>query len=144
MSENRRLYRKTDERVIGGVAAGLAEYLAVEPSLVRIAFVIAALFNGLGALIYLVMWLVVPAQGIEAKGDDVIRANWDDMRAQASQLGKQIGGGGDGRSIFGVLLLAVGVLLFAREFIPAIPGNVMWPLALIGVGVYIMFRQTRS
>jgi phage shock protein PspC (stress-responsive transcriptional regulator) len=60
---NGRLYRSRDERVLAGVAGGLAEYLDVDPSLVRVVWVILALFSG-GAflLIYIVMALVVPEE----------------------------------------------------------------------------------
>lgn len=61
-----RLYRSRDDRVIGGVAAGLADYLNVDPSLVRIVWVILALVSG-GAmvLVYLVMLVVVPEEATD-------------------------------------------------------------------------------
>lgn len=60
---NGRLYRSRDDRVIAGVAGGLADYLDLDPSLVRVLWVILALFSG-GAflLIYIVMALVVPEE----------------------------------------------------------------------------------
>jgi phage shock protein C len=58
-----RLYRSRDDRVIGGVAGGLAEWFDLDPSLVRIGWVILGIFSG-GAfvLIYLVMLIVVPEE----------------------------------------------------------------------------------
>lgn len=56
----KRLMRATQNRMIAGVAAGLAEYLNVDVTLVRLAFVILALAGGPGLLIYLIMWLVMP------------------------------------------------------------------------------------
>jgi phage shock protein C len=60
---NGRLYRSRDERVLAGVAGGLADYLDVDPSLVRVIWVILALFSG-GAflVVYIVMALVVPEE----------------------------------------------------------------------------------
>ena len=60
---NGRLFRSRDDRVIAGVAGGLADYLDLDPSLVRVLWVILALFSG-GAflLIYIVMALVVPEE----------------------------------------------------------------------------------
>ena len=58
---NGRLYRSRDDRVIAGVAGGLADYLDVDPSLVRVVWVILALFSGGGFLVvYIVMAIVVP------------------------------------------------------------------------------------
>jgi phage shock protein PspC (stress-responsive transcriptional regulator) len=56
----RRLLRSTRERMLWGVAGGLAEYLRVDPTLVRLGFVVATLFGGFGMLAYLVMAVVVP------------------------------------------------------------------------------------
>jgi phage shock protein PspC (stress-responsive transcriptional regulator) len=56
----RRLLRSRSERVLWGVAGGLAEYLRVDPTWVRLGFVAAVFFGGFGALAYLVMAVVVP------------------------------------------------------------------------------------
>lgn len=56
----KRLMRTSQNKMIAGVAAGLAEYLNVDITLVRLAFVILALAGGPGLLIYLIMWLVMP------------------------------------------------------------------------------------
>ncbi|MGH2984739.1 MAG: PspC domain-containing protein [Solirubrobacterales bacterium] len=57
---DRRLLRSANERTLWGVAGGLGEYLRVDPTLVRLGFVVAAFFGGLGVLAYLVMAVVVP------------------------------------------------------------------------------------
>ena len=56
----RRLLRSPDERMAAGVAGGLANYLNIDPTFVRLGFVAAALFGGFGVLAYLVMAVVVP------------------------------------------------------------------------------------
>lgn len=57
----RRLYRHPDDKVIGGVCAGLAAYFGIEdPIWVRIAFAIVFLTMGFGLLLYLIMWAIVP------------------------------------------------------------------------------------
>ncbi len=58
----RRLYRSRDERMLGGVAGGLAEYFDVDPTLVRLAFVFASLYLGFGLLPYIVLWIVIPRE----------------------------------------------------------------------------------
>ena len=59
----RRYYRATDGRLVAGVARGLADHLGVNVVLVRIAFVVLVPFGGLGALAYLIAWLLVPVEG---------------------------------------------------------------------------------
>ncbi len=60
--KEKRLTRSVDDRILAGVAAGLAEYFSIDPALIRILFVIIALFGGgiTGLLIYLVLWIIMP------------------------------------------------------------------------------------
>ena len=58
---NRRLYRSRTDSVLGGVAGGVAEYLDVDPSIVRIVWaVLAIITGGIFFVLYIVMWIVVP------------------------------------------------------------------------------------
>lgn len=59
-TETRRLYRSLRERMIGGVCGGLGEYLAIDPTLIRLLFILAALFGGHGVLLYLILLILVP------------------------------------------------------------------------------------
>ncbi len=58
--ENKKLYRSRNDRMVAGVAGGLAEYFGIDPTIVRLAFVVLGLLGGPGVLIYIVMWIVVP------------------------------------------------------------------------------------
>jgi phage shock protein C len=59
----KRLYRLRDGRVVAGVCAGLAAYFGVDPTLVRLAFALLAVFGGAGILLYLCAWVVMPEEG---------------------------------------------------------------------------------
>lgn len=62
----KRLYRSTTNRKISGVCGGLGEYFNIDPTIVRVIFVILALPGGLpGVIPYAILWIVVP-QGPEA------------------------------------------------------------------------------
>ena len=56
----RKLYRLTEDRKIAGVCAGLGEYFDLDPVFFRLMFLASLVFGGLGALAYLVMWIMVP------------------------------------------------------------------------------------
>lgn len=58
--KEKRLTRSTSERMLAGVAGGVAAYFDMDPTLVRLIFVLLAAAGGPGVLIYLVMWLIVP------------------------------------------------------------------------------------
>jgi len=56
-----RLTRSTNDKMIGGVAGGVAEFTGLDPVLVRVLFAVSALFSGAGLLAYLVMLVLVPS-----------------------------------------------------------------------------------
>jgi phage shock protein C len=60
--ERRRLYRSNSDRMIAGVCGGLADFFNIDPSVMRIIFVLFLLLGGNGLLIYLVLWLIVPLE----------------------------------------------------------------------------------
>ena len=57
---SQKLYRSRSDRMIAGVAGGLAEYLNIDPTIVRLLFVVAALMGGPGALVYIILWIITP------------------------------------------------------------------------------------
>lgn len=59
MEEKKRLTRSND-KMIAGVCGGIAEYLGIDPTLVRIAYVLMVLFAGFGILLYVILWIVMP------------------------------------------------------------------------------------
>jgi phage shock protein C len=60
--EPKKLYRIPSEGMIGGVCAGLAQYLNTDPTVVRLIFVLLTLAGFSGLLIYIIMWLIVPVR----------------------------------------------------------------------------------
>jgi len=60
--EPKKLYRSTDDRWLAGVCGGLSKYFDVDVTLVRVIFVILALFGLGGVIIYLVLWVIVPPE----------------------------------------------------------------------------------
>jgi phage shock protein C len=60
MEEPRKLYRSRSQRMLAGVCGGLAEYFNVDATLIRVLFLVLAVFGGTGLVIYVVMWLIVP------------------------------------------------------------------------------------
>jgi phage shock protein C len=56
----KRLMRSSRDKKIGGVCAGLAEYFDLDPTIVRVVWLLAIFFAGSGLLVYLVLWIVLP------------------------------------------------------------------------------------
>ncbi len=59
------LERPTDDRMIAGVASGIARYLNVDVTIVRIVFAVLAIVGGAGIPLYLAGWLLIPEEGAE-------------------------------------------------------------------------------
>lgn len=57
----KRLYRSNTDRILGGVCAGLGNYLKVDPVLIRLAWVVAFFAAGVGFLAYLIAWIIIPS-----------------------------------------------------------------------------------
>jgi phage shock protein PspC (stress-responsive transcriptional regulator) len=71
-----RMYRDPDNRIIGGVCSGMGAYWDIEPWIIRVVFLALAMAGGLGIIVYLILYIVLPeakttAQKIEMKGDPV-------------------------------------------------------------------------
>ena len=61
----RQLRRSTDDRMLAGVASGIARYLDADVTLVRVIIAVLALLNGVGVALYLAAWLLIPEDGEE-------------------------------------------------------------------------------
>ena len=56
----RRYYRDMDDKVIGGVAMGIAKYFSVDVSIIRILFIVSIFFGGFGIIVYFILWFITP------------------------------------------------------------------------------------
>ena len=56
----RRLYRSKKDKIIGGVCGGIAEYLNIDPVIIRILWIVGILMWGAGILAYLIAWIIIP------------------------------------------------------------------------------------
>jgi len=62
MDSTRKLYRSKTDRKVAGVCGGLAQYFNIDPTLIRVLFVVLAVLGGSGLLLYLALWIIVPKE----------------------------------------------------------------------------------
>ena len=117
--------RTLDDRVIAGVAGGLAAAFHVRPWLVRAAFIALAFAGGVGLLLYVLCWLLVPVAGApESVGGAAVR------RRQ------------DLRPVVAVGMIVLGALLLLRQVSPfGFNDSLVWPVVLAAMGLYVIWRQ---
>jgi phage shock protein C len=124
-SGTRLLRRSRTDRLIAGVAGGVARYLGVDSVLIRIAFVALAIAGGSGLLIYVVGWILIPEEKEGEQLGDAPPPNADTARL-----------------VFGAALIGIGIVLLLGLSIPRI-GKYLWPLALIAIGVAVIVQASR-
>jgi phage shock protein PspC (stress-responsive transcriptional regulator) len=131
----RLLRRRTADRVIGGVAGGLGDYFNVDPLLFRIGFVGLIIFGGAGLVLYLIAWLLLPAEGHDAS---VVEAFFRRL----------------GITPRGLAWTAIAILLLIVIQAVISPGGYLWigdgprlegpawiALAVVGVGIWLLRRR---
>jgi phage shock protein C len=147
---NRRLYRSRTESVLGGVAGGVAEYLDVDPAIVRIIWaVLAVITGGIFVVLYVVMWIVIPetpagvpplpspAPGAgAAPGTPPTQGPaWTAPSPRRSST--------TGPVIFGLILIGLGVYFLIRQYLPAFDADLLWPIGLVVLGVLLLVVALR-
>ncbi|OLN30241.1 PspC domain-containing protein [Desulfosporosinus metallidurans] len=148
-----RLYRSVQEKMIGGVCGGLADYFSVDVTLVRLIVLVATFAGGVGFLAYLAAWVIVPVnpaeQGVHTehhKRDigNVVQEMVSDVEVAAKGIGRHENH--ENRSKFaGGILVTLGVLFLLERLLPHwFDMSKMWPLLLILIGLAIIWRGGRK
>lgn len=154
--DGRRLVRGSD-RVLGGVCSGLARRFAIDPLLVRLAFVLLALASGAGIVLYLLLWVLVPEAGEPPREGDVLGAG---LRSVEADLRRLVGAppspyaaapgspeppasAHHGGLWLGALLIALGAVLLATSagMMAWWSWAAMWPVLVIALGVLLLARR---
>jgi phage shock protein C len=124
------LYRSRTNRMIGGVAGGLAEYFNVDSTIVRLVWVLTALTLGVGLLIYIAAMIIIP------EGDDVTgttpHGTWHHGDHER------------GHSNAGILLICIGFIFLIYQLTPWYIYRFLWPLILIALGVFFLLRPRKE
>ena len=151
----RRLYRSRRDSILGGVAGGVADYLDVDPSIVRIVWaVLALLTGGLFLVLYIVMWIVVPLDPSAATGPPSGAAPGQPATDAAAGEGapawqgwvderRARRGGSGGAVIFGLILIGVGIWFLIDRYVPAFDRDLVWPVALVVLGAALLIVSLR-
>ena len=135
-----RLARSETDRIVSGVCAGLAKYIAVDVTWVRLAFVLLSLASGLGFFIYLLLALLMPAeQDSHLSSGEVLGRNIDDLGRTAGRLVNQVRQAASESRATAVLLILVGAFLLVTQF-GWLTGRGFWAALLFGGGLYLLYR----
>jgi phage shock protein C len=137
-SSVRKLYRRPKTGKIAGVCSGLAEYFAVDVTLLRVAFIIFTFISGgFGILVYFVLAIIMPVQSGEPNEAS------DNFQELATEV-KSVESTHRMRNYAGVGIILLGIWLLLAQMFPDwidTYGAIFWPMILIAIGAVILLRS---
>ena len=137
---NRRLYRCRENRVLAGVASGVAEFFGLDATLVRVVWFLSLFVGGLGLVVYIGLAIIVPLEPLtpEAEAAHAAAAAFEGHRHGAR--------GGDGRvlTFLGLALVLFGALALVGELLPNVATwRYLGPAFIIGIGGLLVVAAMR-
>jgi len=151
MTEAKKLYRTVNNKVIAGVAGGLAEYFDVDVIIFRLLFVLLLLFGGGGLLAYIIMWIVVPARPVPLNYSSNSSATQPGATEQDTNTGNnpaepqatpaaatKKSSTSNASLVAGIILIVMGILFLAGRMMPWVNLGNFWPVLLIIGGFLII------
>lgn len=142
----RKLYRSSTKKYLGGVCGGLAEFFQTDPVFFRVLFLIMLLTGGSGILVYIVLWIFIPRRPYSLNENpsgnfDYFRNDSDtDTMREAQQIWRNEAIKKRKRKL-GIAMISIGVLILLNKLLPQNYLLFLWPLILILVGVVIIKRN---
>lgn len=147
----KRLYRSTKNRMLFGVAGGIGEYFNVDPTIVRLVFVILTIWGGVGIVLYIIGIFLIPEEN-ESKTDykksstssEDLKKNVEsvasDIKDKISKNNRAL----RGDQIFGLIILLIGVIFLFNAIFPFFNFWRLWPLALIAIGIAFLAGEKKK
>lgn len=147
--------------MIGGVSGGIAEYFEIDPTIVRILFVLAVFFGGGGIIAYIILWIIVPEKPYVFPGSQQSQSESQSNFTQAHQEteAKDQNSSSNGEpfnyaafqqkqksntnSVAGIVLIVIGALFLLNNFIPRFNFGDFWPFILIAVGIGLILNAKK-
>jgi len=129
----KKLQRDTQHKVIGGVCAGLANYFDMDATLLRLLLAFLILFAGTGFWLYIILWIVMPSGRIEPSSDGV-----ETFVSETSQPKKN-----RGSMVVGLTFIGLGALGLLHRFVPVFNWQMIWPIALIVLGLVLILPKAK-
>jgi phage shock protein C len=160
--EVKRLYRSRENRVLAGVCGGIAEYFNVDPVWIRLVAVLMMFADGVGFLVYLIAWILIPKNPYQAdpEHDDKARRTGKNMRHTMARVSDRIEKkagrleekfaaaeaekrGSSGKFLFGCLIVLFGAGLLLKNLVSWFKFGYIWPIAVIAVGIFLLTRRSK-
>jgi phage shock protein PspC (stress-responsive transcriptional regulator) len=150
---DKRLLRNTKNKLLAGVAAGIADYFDLDPNVIRFLFIVLTAFGGSGILMYLLLWLLLPSDMSEANDSrDTVKENVQQMKDVVKDFTDQIKKEqpqtmnekkGKSQQYLGSILVILGILFLLKNLglIDLYLIQKFWPVLIIFLGVALVSQN---
>ena len=145
----KRLYRSESNQVLGGVCAGLGEFLGINPVFIRVFFIVWTILGEFSVLIYILLWIIIPR---ESSINTTEKFEINDLGARFRQMGSEISM--ITRQPSSELIVFTGAGLIAWGVYYLVDGYInlnfwaysqyVWPALLIIAGVLVIIRTVKK
>lgn len=136
------LTRSESDKMIAGVCGGLAEYLNLDPALVRLAFVVLGLASGMGFIIYLILAIITPTQSqVGVKPSAYVEHNIHQLGDSFSHSVQQARNNRSAPMVGAGALILIGLYFLLQNFGLHLNLSLLWPLVIIGLGAWLLVRS---
>lgn len=132
--------------MIAGVCGGLAEYLDIDSAIIRLIWVIFLFAGGAGFWAYIVAWIIIP-ENPDFKREEVNMNEKVKMEKteEAKIVDPAVQAKKEKRSyLLGLVLIILGAIFLANNFLPALRFDKLWPLIFVAVGLTMIFSSKRE
>jgi len=151
--EPKKFYRSQTDKVLAGVCGGLAEYFNIDVLLIRLLFLVLIIAAGGGLLAYIILWIITPEKPIDfsqfknPSNMENKQSSYEEPKVSPEQpkndpfryppqkhkdRGSLIGG---------LVLITLGVLFLADQFIPNVSFSDLWPVLLVVIGIGLLINN---
>lgn len=139
----KRIYRSETDKVIGGVCGGMGDYFSIDPTWIRILFVLSIFANGIGLIAYIIGWIVIPAQR-ESTAEATVVTEEGGVNTQTAQASAKAMTNGRKHGLGflpGIILIVLGMIFLFDRLFYWFDFDYIWPMVLIGIGAILIFRS---
>jgi phage shock protein PspC (stress-responsive transcriptional regulator)/signal transduction histidine kinase len=133
----RKAFRDPDDRLLGGVASGVAAHLGLQPLYVRVAFIVLAIFGGFGVVVYGALWVLLPVRDELAEAPGIESATRRGFRSKGKPRRRS-----DITVALSLCLVGLGGIVLLQNAGLWISSRIFWPLLVAGTGVGLLWWQS--